>query len=163
MRKLTDGQIGYIAGFYEGEGCFAIINVTREKSNGDLRHHLRPFVGATQRDPIPLLYILETTGLGNVRYRKGNPPSGNPSYRHGCVSRSEILDFIKLIYPYLKSPRTRKRAWCVYHLTKLLNNRTEFPVTKENQQSRARIYKIWGTTRRLSQFGELPQGGKRVK
>ena len=134
MRKITEAQVAYVAGFYEGEGTFCIV----EDSNHKHRH---PTISAGQENIEPLVYILKVMGLGRIT-------SGHsPKYRHSVSGRQSMMDFIKMIYPYLRSRRTKKRAWCVYHFAKLLNEHgRNNGVTGKNLESRNGIYKTWKTT-----------------
>lgn len=143
MKKLTKEQAAYIAGFLEGEGCFFISCPSRRASDGKLS--LQPLIRTGQKDPDPLTYILKATGLGNISYCVRD--SGFSSYTHVIYGRENIISFVKVIFPYLKSLRVKKRAWCVYRMAKLLGNRGYY-ITDANYEAKLKIYKIWETTRR---------------
>ena len=137
--KLTAFQLGYIVGFLEGEGSFILF-----KNKG--RYTSR--IATSQKDPKPLLYVQKLIG-GYIRYepRKGSEKS--PTYQHDIFDQQTIKKIIQVIYPYLISPRTRKRAWCVYRMATLKNKTGgKIILSKENLAERKRVYKIWETTRR---------------
>ena len=147
MRKLTRWQTTWIAGFLEGEGSFVISYQAKKLSDG--RSNFRMRISTGQKDPIPLNYILKTTGIGYLNYKEKSREIGSFSYHHQINKRQDIIDFIKAIYPYIKSPRTRKRAWCVYRMANLINcNGSNERITDDNHKSRIKIYEIWKTTRR---------------
>ena len=145
MKVLTKEQAAYIAGFLEGEGSF-YINRSKRKSSSGRFTSIIPRIQTGQQDATPLRYILEVTGVGHISYNPRKSDWRNPSYRHLVTGRRHVISFVKAIYPYLKAPRTRKRARCVYQMAKLLNSPGTNHVTNRKYEARMKIYKTWKTT-----------------
>lgn len=115
MRKISDEQAAYIAGFLEGEGSFGI-------DNPEDRWRARVTVG--QKSPQVLNYVREVTGLGYVRktiphVRNAWGTERSPTYYWVLNHRKEVRPFIRRMLPYLINKRTRLRAKCVLHMVGL--------------------------------------------
>ena len=147
MKKITKVQAAYIAGFLEGEGCFTINPQSSRPLSGN-RVNLIPRILTSQKDLTPLTYLLQSTKVGSICYRLKNGSPKSSIYTHQIKGRQSLMDFIRAIFPYLKSPRTKKRAWCVYQMAKLRDSKGRKIVTDKNYKSRMKIYKIWKTTQR---------------
>jgi len=146
MKKISDEQAAYLAGFLEGEGCFFVANPRKQRN---------ALVSVNQKSPEVLHYIQEITGVGHIerRIRSPRPPSswevgGNPIYFWRTHKQKEVIPFIRRILPYLINKRTRKRAKCVLYLLRSRvkynrNGRKNLPRKVERE---ARLYKIFETT-----------------
>src|SRR5215472_13337722 len=89
---------GYIAGFFDGEGCCYI------------QQGLYPRITLTQKDPEPLIWIQEVLGMGRIVYRKGRDKAGNLRAPYLSISkRDEALRFIDLVRPHIRLRHRREK------------------------------------------------------
>jgi hypothetical protein len=96
MNTLTKLQLGYIAGFVDGDG--AIIAQIVKKNDYVLKHQLRvtvSFIQSTVRKPF-LIELNNEIGLGTVRDRNDGVSELN------IVGREQVLPFLKQLEPYLR-------------------------------------------------------------
>jgi len=143
MKKMTAVQAAYIAGFMEGEGSFFI----SKRRKGSLSGRLSPHISVGQKKPGVLVYLQGIVGIGYVHYiSRSSGFNRDPYYRYTITGHRSIKDFVRAIYSHLRSPRTRKRAWCVYQMAKLINPSGKH-FTKKQYEARMKIYKIWEVTR----------------
>jgi len=87
MKKISKTDAAYIAGFFDGEGCF----LARTSLNC-----YSPAVAVVQKYPNILYWIQRTLSLGRI-----HKMSSGSSKLQITIS-SDIIEFIKLISPYLK-------------------------------------------------------------
>ena len=95
-------MVGYIAGFYEGEGCAA----TRHG-----RGRIHPQIRIGQKDPTALKFIQKELGMGRIYSRQ----RGEQTYYSLVIyPKSDVRRFIRLIYRHVQSPRRRADLRRVY-------------------------------------------------
>ena len=97
---LTDIEIGWIAGFVDGEGCFGIS-----------KHHCYVEVVNTKEDPIRFLY--ERFG-GSLRFALRPDNSRQKPCWRWCVSGKEALIFTKVISEHLKVKKPQSELLLKY-------------------------------------------------
>lgn len=133
IKRITQEQKAYVAGFIEGEGSFVLA-----KS----RAH-DPRISTGQKNKAPLVYIQGLFG-GTIHYR----PKTN-AYLHRLLKSEDLITTVKSIYPYLISSRAKRRAWCIYKMAKLLGKRgIKHRISSSEQEQREEIYRVWNSTRR---------------
>ena len=148
--KVSQSDLGYIAGFLEGEGCFHISH-PRGKKYKDPQVYL-PVIMATQKDPEALVFMKNLLGFGRLSYKEKNGRKQTPIHLYHVKDRESILKLIKMIYPHIKSRRIKRRAWGVYHMAKLKRTKVGLPrLTDREKRNRRRVYRIWNKTRDGSQ------------
>lgn len=85
MTHVTERDIAYIAGFFDGEGC-----ITTVPRTGQIR------LNVTQNDPTILYWIKATLGYGQVRIRKDKCAMWTVTNKADCAR------FLDTVGPYLK-------------------------------------------------------------
>jgi hypothetical protein len=97
---MTDAQIAYIAGLFEGEGCIFCGRPGR----------LRLIITMTDEDVVRALPNL--TGMGNVPPKSRRLPSGKQSYTWVVGRCDDAAELLRLILPWLGERRSEaaKRA-----------------------------------------------------
>jgi len=97
---LTDTDRAYIAGFFDGEGS---ISLSPKQAQ----------VRIPQKDPTILEEIQELTAMGTLYYDK---PNGGSIISTWVVYRqSDVVRFIRLIYPYVRCPTRRRKLRMAYY------------------------------------------------
>jgi len=88
---LSPSQLGYIAGFLDGEGCFSLQIIRR----GGIPHYCVPAVTVYNKDPKSIEYIHDLLKLskGLIHSNKGVDLSINGGLR--------IKEFLEHVLPYL--------------------------------------------------------------
>jgi len=96
---LSDIDLAYIAGFFDGEGC---ISLGRKKDGSYRRHYTYQLVVTVSNTKPEILEFLHRHFGGHFRKIK-NPSTknGKTVYVWALLCR-KALNFIKTIYPYLK-------------------------------------------------------------
>lgn len=105
--EATD--MGWLAGFYEGEGscgCYRKTNYSKTGKkyvypNGALR------VTISQKDETIIRWIQETVGYGSISRRLHNPSSFGGPLWNWYATANEALKFLMMIRPFLKIERRR--------------------------------------------------------
>ncbi len=102
LLMLSSQEIGYIAGFLDGEGCITI----HFRSNGLLYCE----ISIVQNDIRPLLYIQKLIGGGIIkkRIRKGKLYP-NPLYNLRIRQRTLIKSLLITLLPYLIVKRDKSQ------------------------------------------------------
>jgi hypothetical protein len=108
--NLSDFDLGYIAGFFDGEGC---ISITRSKrKSGNINYN--QYISIANTDLETLKWVTKTTNLGRVRRLEPPPPSERTEkwrqrpwmwskcYTWQVSSLAECYRFITDIGPHLK-------------------------------------------------------------
>jgi hypothetical protein len=92
MNKLTELEIGYVAGLFDGEGT---IGYYQGRIAG---FSLRVKIVLT--DFRPIYWLKEKLGIGFVTYRKRKPPCRDVM-EWQAKSRADVKEFLRAIEPYL--------------------------------------------------------------
>lgn len=95
MLTLEPQDLGWVAGFYEGE---ATIGVSGGRRGCALQ------IAVSQKDAEPLYRLQELTGVGNVR----PPLACRPTYVWTIARVDEVTEFIHAIFPLLSRRRQRQ-------------------------------------------------------
>jgi hypothetical protein len=95
MNELTDVQVAYLAGIYEGEGT---CKITRGRA-------IRVDIVMTDQDVIH--NIVNITGLGHVRTLPQRSENHKTAYLWG-VGSGDAVAFLEAIYPWLGQRRGQR-------------------------------------------------------
>jgi LAGLIDADG-like domain len=111
---MREADLGYIAGFFEAEGS-ASTPRRRARKNGS-----RPEWGCitfTQKDPAVLYWLQATLDMGFVYHRRqserANKP-GSPISKYRIAAQEDVVRFIRLVYPHIKSPAKKEQLRRAY-------------------------------------------------
>ena len=108
MAKLTDLQIGYLAGIIDGEGSMGLYNCQG-------RTHMKPWCTLNNTD-LDMLETIQSWVGGNIRalkLREGR----KLAYELGFGRQVAILELLRLIEPFLISKKPQAQllmAWCLW-------------------------------------------------
>lgn len=102
LKTLSPIDIGWLAGFLEGEGCFTAPKTHRP-------HHPRVYASSTDEDV--LKYVFKITGLGHL-YGPCAPHPNNtwgkkPRWDWRC-NGVEAAQLMRVLLPYMKKRRGQK-------------------------------------------------------
>ena len=128
--KKTD--LAYVAGIIDGEGCIRL--ASRGLRNNLVSYYIGVEVGMTNKD---LIYSLKEMFGGCVIVRN---QQGNRKTRYDWSLRTKMaLDFIKLIYPYLRVKKQQADVALRFqsrrrHHEKCNNVRGRNPLSQEEVQ-----------------------------
>lgn len=98
MKTCSEGEIAYLAGLFDGEGCI-FISKYRGQTNRSAVYTLHAIVAMTSKEPIE--YCKEITGLGNVYFKKSKNINYRDQWRWDAQGK-EAAEFLRRIYPWLK-------------------------------------------------------------
>lgn len=93
---MTENDLAYVAGFFDGEGCATI----RMVKAGNGKRYPRVEARISQNNREVLDWIKESFGFGGV-YEKGLSVAGNMGYTYNAMHKSGRI-FLTAIEPYLK-------------------------------------------------------------
>lgn len=88
-------EMGWVAGFYEGEGCFAV-NHNRYGHPNAVR------LTIAQRNEEPLLWVLDVVGIGKVTHRLIR---GKDFWNYDAGKSLNALYIAEQLWPYLSERR----------------------------------------------------------
>lgn len=100
VRKLSELEIGYIAGIVDGEGT---VTLTVKQKGGT--RHLAVTVSGTEISLIK--YIAKIIGAGRIVNKKVYKDNHTPAYTYTLFSR-QALDLLQQITPYLKTYKYKR-------------------------------------------------------
>jgi len=104
--KLSDGQIGWLAGIIDGEGSIAIHRMNESTTAvAGIRHRLDLSIVNTNRDMI-LLIQAWFGGSFWIKNKKDNNPNHKKCYRWR-IEGLNCIPIIKMVYPYLIIKKTQ--------------------------------------------------------
>lgn len=95
MQTLEPQDLGWVAGFYEGEASIAA-------SGGKRGVALQ--ITIAQKDPEPLYRLQALTGIGNIN----GPCACRTTHVWATAKSSDVTDFIHAIFPLLSTRRQRQ-------------------------------------------------------
>jgi len=128
MKKVTETQAAYIAGFFDGEGHVS-------SSRGRTR------IGLSQKNSRALRYLQQILGVGYVyKSRKWD-------HRYRIYVKEEVLAFIQLVQPYCIVKKEKLRIG--YRLALLTQKPGTNRLTSTSYQLRFRLAK---------QLRDIPNG-----
>lgn len=103
MNEMTDVQIAWVSGIFEGEGTFGIGTV--KTKNGSIYNQVYTAVHMTDEDVIKKLY--DFTGIGNMRSLTERPNT-KQAYMWKVSVRKDVEDLIFAMLPHLGQRRTAR-------------------------------------------------------
>jgi hypothetical protein len=103
--RLTDFELGWVAGILEGEGCFLI--TTRTKGPYGPYLYARVTVCMTDRDVLERLQ--RVTGIGTLeRIRERKDPKHKPISQWIVCRNQEAIELMVAVYPHMGARRQAK-------------------------------------------------------
>lgn len=112
MNEMTDVEIAWVSGIFEGEGCISIRKRGRGRDfnlDKGIKYEISLNVSMTDKDVVDSLQ--EKTGAGTVRpiNSKALVSRGNKQlYRWTVSKRYDCIELLHYMLPYLHSRRTEK-------------------------------------------------------
>lgn len=103
FENATDGEIGWVAGLFEGEGC-----ITIQYGKYPEPRTVYPYVTLKMSDKDVVQRFYKIVGRGS-RYTQERPSPRKDMYEWNLFPRAEVQEFIAIIWPYL-GERRRARA-----------------------------------------------------
>lgn len=95
MLKSKSTRLAYLAGFFDGEGCIAIVK--GKNHLGNVQYSLRAIVSNTNDY---VLHLYKFSFGGRIQKRKYKKPEWRDCYAWE-LSSTRAYDFLKCVYPYL--------------------------------------------------------------
>jgi hypothetical protein len=95
MFKGKSARLSYLAGFFDGEGCIAIVK--GKNHLGNVQYSLRVIVSNTNEY---VLHLYKLSFGGSIQKRKYEKPEWRDCYAW-ALSSTRAYDFLKCVYPYL--------------------------------------------------------------
>ena len=94
----------YAAAIMDSDGCFMIARYMRK-----YRYDYLPTVKIAMIQDGSVNYIKESTGLGTISINGTRPsrPNSKPLYQWSITNRSDLIEFLNGIMPYLKNKKDR--------------------------------------------------------
>lgn len=151
LTKLSENERGYIAGIIDGEGSI-IINLTTTYKKPDKKYYVASIVIGNQDKGI-IDYMYDKLGLWTKIGVKINY-LGKKDLAIRMYGKDMINIFLKFIFPYLHSEKTKKRAEIMLDFC----NKAKTHKDRENLYWKLRIY-----YNRKNQIGNNIKNGKNKK
>jgi hypothetical protein len=106
-KKLLPEELGWVAGYLEGEGCFQLAK-SHERKDGSIYRIPIVNVGCTDLDA--LLKLQAYTGLGVVRgpYTDPKHPNWKPKYTWRVSRNRDAVYLMELVLPYMCTRRAQQ-------------------------------------------------------
>jgi hypothetical protein len=98
MNKLSIAELSYIAGIIDGEGCISITKLAPQR--GCVASDYKDRVHVANTDYKLIKWLLNKTGLGNVREIKSKNPKHKTRY-DWILHRGKTREFLIKILPFL--------------------------------------------------------------
>lgn len=100
MRMPTDEtDLAYLAGIFDGEGC---IHLTPDHHRKSTRNRVMLTISNTDRELMDWLL-----GFGGSLASDGKDPRRSVQYRWRIAARSDVIDFLESILPYLRVKKSK--------------------------------------------------------
>jgi len=132
---LTDIDLAYIAGFFDGEGCISLCKVKDDSYRRNYNYMLAIHVSNTKLEILEMLH--REFGGHFQRIKNKTTPNGKEIYVW-ALTRRIATRFIKAIYPYLRMKR--RQAELALEYRKLINPYGNHSFDPENWKKRDAIY-----------------------
>jgi hypothetical protein len=108
---MTDGDVRWLAGIFEGEGCLSFSRPRRSQPTG----YWQAGVSMTDEDVVRKFH--QIIGIGHL-YDEQPQRAGNKLAWKWYIGRQEdVLNFCALMQPYMGERRAAKMAECIGDLT----------------------------------------------
>lgn len=115
MSDVRIGDLAYMAGFFDGEGC-----ITFQKTNKSKNYQSYSPVVCCVNNSISLLTGLQKSFGGKIYKRKPKSEKHSVSYCLSFTKQSEMLSFLKLIKPFLRLKNKQAEDVCEFIESRLL-------------------------------------------
>ena len=151
MNKLSDIDVGYIAGMIDGEGSVSLQkNPVRNRTN-TLRH---PVVSIWNADVQMLKYIQQVTGIGKVSKPTMYSKNYLPSY-YFWVESTKAIKLLEVITPHLKTYKKRRAEMILKDYERLTpkNGKYTPKLLQEKEQFVNEFFKLTLRADRLKVLG----------
>jgi LAGLIDADG endonuclease len=102
VNTLSDTDLAYLAGFFDGEGS---IYIRKNYSPNHPNPYYDIHIDCTNTDKETLVWIQQTTGIGKLRDRPKQKP--NKDAYEWYLATSQMKEFLKAILPFLKIKKVR--------------------------------------------------------
>jgi len=141
INKITNEDLIFMAGLFEGEGCIAISSKSIKDSKRR-RHHLRVMVGNS--DLSILKIFKDAFGVGTILHKKRTAESVFKFYSWVCCGQNAAF-VLENLYPFFRSKRKKKEAELGIEFQKTLNDShfskyIRSPLTKLDKSKREKMY-----------------------
>jgi hypothetical protein len=103
---MTDYELGWLAGIFEGEGC---VSVTNTSGPSRKQRQWSAIVNMTDEDVVRRFH--RTVGIGSVR-PEPHPPH-KTSWRWKIARQEDVLNFCALLGPHMGTRRMAKMLTCL--------------------------------------------------
>lgn len=123
VNKTTRGKVSeidnaYTAGLFDGEGSVSILKARRSNPNYKCAQHILCLT-CTNTHKETIEWLSETYGASKaLRKRQRNHPKWKDAYGW-TISAIKALEFLKLIYPYLKIKKEQARIAIEFQTSKM--------------------------------------------
>ena len=110
MNKIT---LAYIAGLFDGEGCFTLTRRDRVNSFG-----FQPQILLSSTDKDVIWWLKDTLGFGYYTEKKRLISGGYKVYNYGVGNFHDVKKLLDLLLPYLKIKRNVAKLlyeWIAHH------------------------------------------------
>jgi hypothetical protein len=132
MKSWDPLTCAYMAGIFDGEGCFNIrVNHPKKKPNAS---HYMCRICITNTDLVLIKWLYENFG-GNFHKRTRNPKSKD--VYHWSISGPPMVDVIHAIYPYLRGKRKHADAMLKFRSTFDPKRTSRMEIPEEIKEIRA--------------------------
>ena len=100
-------EAAYLAGIIDGEGSITLTRLHQSENR-------RPCISISSTDKELLIYIQDLVGGGNINNKKNyKPDKHKDSYTLYFKKKNDVYLILKEIYPFLKIPQKKKRAYFI--------------------------------------------------
>jgi len=98
---MNDIEIGWLAGIIDGEGSIVLDRKSKWRS---------PRIKVASTDIEILLECKRICAAGSITEKKSRNPKHSKSWVWACHSTLKTIEILKVISPYLKCPKKKRRA-----------------------------------------------------
>lgn len=119
---MTEIEIAWAAGLFEGEGCFTLSKVKNRKDS----IKVSAVIGMTDKDVLDRFAFI--MGFGNIKGPyKSSYPTGKQRYTWEVQNQPDVLKTIELLLPFLLSRRREKALEIKQEIESRLYSKLGFP------------------------------------
>jgi len=151
LKELTLADLGWIGGFFDGEGTFTIAKKKPNLKHREVSYLYQPKVQVACTDERPIKWLKENVGGNYYRYAPSQRGRNHRDFYRWEVYGQAIVEFIDTILPYLRIKQ--EAAQVVRNLQKRVtgyryrfyhrgrgNGRGYQPMAKEEVEAREKMY-----------------------
>ena len=100
MKRITEIDKAYIAGFVDGEGSVGYYNAARTYKHRPGYFHAS--INVCNTDPRVIFWLQEVTGIGSSRVTRFKDGNRRTAYQWQLANKQDVVDFLSTIRPYLR-------------------------------------------------------------